>query len=102
RQVLGVAMPLRLRGGLLALDPPGPLTIDVVAFERAARAATDPADHEAALALYGGEWLPEDRYEDWAAARRETLRETYHGLLLATTRGTRRRPRWGPCSGSSR
>jgi predicted ATPase/DNA-binding SARP family transcriptional activator len=86
RQVLAPELPLRLRGGLLALDARGPLTIDVVAFERAAaaaRGATDPAAYEAALALYGGELLPEDRYEDWAAARRETLRETYHGLLLA-------------------
>ena len=35
-----------------------------------------------ALGLYGGELLPEDRYEDWPAARREALRETYLALIV--------------------
>jgi len=38
--------------------------------------------HQAALELYTGELLPEDRYEDWTTARRESLRETYKGLLV--------------------
>ena len=32
---------------------------------------------EAALGLYGGEFLPEDRYEEWTALPRERLRHAY-------------------------
>jgi len=74
---------LQLRGDVLALSPPtGRLWIDVEAFEVAAgvaRHARDPVAYRAALALHTGELLPEDRYEDWAAGRREELR----GLRLA-------------------
>ncbi len=50
--------------------------------------------HASALALYGGELLPEDRFEDWAQARRDQLRETQLALLvelaaLQTERGER-------------
>ena len=61
------------------------LWVDVEVFERAAAAArAEPSldAHAAALALYTGELLPEDRYEDWTAARRESLRETHLGLLV--------------------
>ena len=69
--------------------------MDVDAFEAAAAAAPgarDPAAYRAALALYAGDLLPEDRYADWAAARRERLRGVYLGLLgrlarLHETRG---------------
>ncbi len=85
RQALAPVVPLRLRGGILALDALGPVLLDVVAFAVAAEQAQrsgDPADYHAALDLYGGELLPEDRYEDWVVGRREELRETYHQLLL--------------------
>jgi DNA-binding SARP family transcriptional activator len=39
RAALGPAVPLRLRGGVLALDPAGPLAVDVAAFEAAAARA---------------------------------------------------------------
>src|SRR6476661_6389133 len=52
----------------------------------AALGTDDPAAYEAALASYGGDLLPEDRYEDWATARRETLQERHLGLLLALAR----------------
>jgi DNA-binding SARP family transcriptional activator len=42
--------------------------VDVEVFEMATREARrlrDPAAYLAALALYAGELLPEDRYEDW-------------------------------------
>lgn len=80
---------LTLRAGVLTLAPGGSLWVDVAAFEEAAaaaRRADDPAVYHQALALYTGDLLPEDRYEDWAASRRETLRETYLGLLLAVAR----------------
>ncbi|MGH9901689.1 MAG: BTAD domain-containing putative transcriptional regulator, partial [Pyrinomonadaceae bacterium] len=41
----------------------------------------DAALYEAALALYAGDLLSEDLYEDWAAVRREGLRTTRLGLL---------------------
>lgn len=76
---------VQTRGERLLLYPQGPLWVDVEAFEAAAAAARrsgDLAAYQAAIALYTGDLLPEDRYEDWAAARREALRETFLGLLL--------------------
>jgi predicted ATPase/DNA-binding SARP family transcriptional activator len=61
------------------------LWVDVDAFERAAAEAreTRTADaYHAAIELYGGKLLPEDRYEDWLAARRESLRETHLVLVV--------------------
>ncbi len=51
-------------------------TIDVDRFELAAadaRLVKTPAAYRAALALYSGGLLPENRYDDWAEARREEL-----------------------------
>ena len=42
-----------------------------------ARGTADPGRHARALELYGGELLPEDRYEPWTAARRVALRELH-------------------------
>jgi predicted ATPase/DNA-binding SARP family transcriptional activator len=77
-------------GDLLVLVPaPGARPpadwLDVAAFEQAAARAlaeTGAAACRAALALYGGEYLPEDRYEDWAATRREELRQQHLAVLL--------------------
>jgi predicted ATPase len=51
-------------------------SIDVDQFGLAAvhaRRAATPAAYRAALSLYRGELLPENRYDDWAEARREAL-----------------------------
>jgi predicted ATPase/DNA-binding SARP family transcriptional activator len=73
---------LSVRDGLLTLAG---VEIDVDVFEEAAAEAraqpTVPAC-ERAVALYGGELLPEDRYEEWTAARREVLRERHLWLLV--------------------
>jgi predicted ATPase/DNA-binding SARP family transcriptional activator/DNA-binding CsgD family transcriptional regulator len=69
----------------LVLCPEGNLWVDVDAFEEAAvsaRRSRDPATYRAALDLYGGDLLPEDRYEEWAEGRREELRQLYLGLLI--------------------
>jgi predicted ATPase/DNA-binding SARP family transcriptional activator len=69
----------------LYLRPELPLWIDVEAFETAAvqaHSSKDISEYRAALALYAGELLPEDRYEDWASPRREALRLEYLNLLL--------------------
>ena len=65
---------LPLRDDMLALYPDGRVEVDVDAFEAAvarARETGEPSDYRAALALHGGELLPEDRYEAWAGGRRE-------------------------------
>jgi predicted ATPase len=51
-------------------------SIDVDRFELAAehaRRAETPAAYRAALSIYRGELLPENRYDDWAEDRREEL-----------------------------
>lgn len=68
----------------LVLSPEGQAWVDVDAFEMAAREARrvrKPAAYQAALALYAGELLPEDRYEDWVGPQREALRLLHLGLL---------------------
>jgi predicted ATPase len=57
--------------------------VDVERFERAAvdaRRAGTPAAFRAALSLYGGELLPENRYEDWAMNRRDELAQLHAEL----------------------
>ena len=75
---------IQTRGQQILLSPPGKLYIDVEEFEHAAEAAIktdEAAAYETAVALYRGDLLSEDAYEDWAARRREQLRELYHRLL---------------------
>jgi predicted ATPase/DNA-binding SARP family transcriptional activator len=74
------------RQGIVALRHPGGVAVDLHRFqETAARAlrGADPAPLAAALALYGGELLPDDRYEDWSAAPREAALRTYLDTLHA-------------------
>src|SRR5580765_4530750 len=52
--------------------------VDVDQLELAAvdaRRVGTPAAYRGALSLYGGELLPENRYDDWAAQRRDELAE---------------------------
>ena len=59
--------------------PGGELWVDVEAFEEAAltaRRSRDPAAYRAAIDLYAGDLLPEDRYEEWAEAGARRLRRT--------------------------
>src|SRR3990172_13081569 len=76
---------LRFQGDLLNLAPDGRCWIDVEAFDQAiaeARRTGSMGRYRAALDLYAGDLLPEDRYEDWTSGRRDTLRQD-HLLLLA-------------------
>jgi predicted ATPase/DNA-binding SARP family transcriptional activator/DNA-binding CsgD family transcriptional regulator len=75
---------LLLRGKQLMLCPEGELWVDVKSFgeaSAAARRAREPSAYRAALDLYTGELLPQDRYEEWAQERREELRGDYLALL---------------------
>jgi predicted ATPase/DNA-binding SARP family transcriptional activator len=76
---------LNLEGDQLALCPGERLRVDVGAFEEtaaAARRSRDPAVYRAAIELYTGDLLPEDRYEEWAEACREELRRLHLALLV--------------------
>jgi predicted ATPase/DNA-binding SARP family transcriptional activator len=69
---------LELNDDLIALSLSDPASIDVVAFEQAADRAREERDSSAyrtALDAYGGELLPEDRYEEWTSSRRDALHE---------------------------
>jgi DNA-binding SARP family transcriptional activator len=69
----------------LVLCPEGDLWVDVDAFEEAAaiaKGAMEPATYRAGLDQYEGDLLPEDRYEEWTAGRREELRQLYLALLV--------------------
>ncbi len=88
---------LQLRGDLLELCPDGPLWVDVEAFESAAaRRGREPAAYRAAIELYAGELLPEDRYEEWTEERREELRQLHQALLLELAGLYEERGEYGP------
>jgi predicted ATPase len=95
RKALG-AEAIDLQEGLLRLEA----AVDVEAFESAAldaRRDRTAAACERALALYGGELLPENRYDDWAELERERLaavRDELEQILdeLGVVPGRRRLP----------
>jgi predicted ATPase len=73
RRALG-AEAIELREEMLTLRA----SVDVEDFERAAeqaRRAGSSGAARAAMSVYGGELLPENRYEDWAGARREEIEQ---------------------------
>ncbi len=81
---LDASLLLTSQADRVCLYPVDHLWIDAEAFELAARDARrsrDPADYQAAIHLYGGPLLPEDIYEDWTTARRESLASTFLTLL---------------------
>ena len=51
-----------------------------------ARLAKAPASYRAALWLYAGELLPEDRYEGWDEIRRGGLRQLHLTRMLRAPR----------------
>jgi DNA-binding SARP family transcriptional activator len=84
RRAIDVTNAVVLRGDNVMLCPEAETTIDVEQFEDLARRALvkqDVATARQALSRYGGELLPQDRYEAWAEQRREQLRLRYLDLL---------------------
>lgn len=77
--------------GMYTINPEAELWIDFEQFEyhrRTARKfekenklAEALAEHEAAEALYRGDFLMEDLYDDWTLLRRESLKNTYLTIL---------------------
>jgi len=90
---------LTLQGEQLTLYPSGQVWVDVEAFEEAAQAARrrrELAAYKAALDLYAGDLLPEDRYEEWAEGRRAELRRLYLTLLADMADLYEQRAEYGP------
>src|SRR5689334_13486971 len=98
RHAIGVPDAVVLRGDQVLLCPGAAVTVDVAEFEELARralAGAGPADRAGdgasdgagvaaarrALALYEGELLPADRYQEWAEPRRDQLRRQHLELL---------------------
>ena len=80
---------MHLRAELLELCPNSVLWVDVEAFEEAAemaRRSHEPGAYRAAVELYAGDLLPDDRYEEWAEKRREALRFLYLTVLVEMAR----------------
>ncbi len=76
------------REGLLLADQTQ-IWVDADAFEQLLILAhttedTDKAEKllEEAATLYGGDFLPEERFSEWAVPRREALQRSWLGLLL--------------------
>jgi DNA-binding SARP family transcriptional activator len=75
---------LRLKESVLSLETEH-VVIDADHFQQLAESALGGGNEEAyasALAAYGGELLPEDRYQDWCAERRAFLAELRVRLLV--------------------
>jgi DNA-binding SARP family transcriptional activator len=88
---------LCLRDDIVILWPDGDLVVDADVFAVAAQQALRSGsveDYGAALKLYAGELLPEDRYADWAAPHRERLAALHAALTAGQARALleRRRP----------
>jgi DNA-binding SARP family transcriptional activator/tetratricopeptide (TPR) repeat protein len=84
RKALGLVDAVVLRQELVLLLPSTALRVDVEEFARLGREAqqsADPAAVQQALEAYGGELLADARYEEWADAPRETVRQLHLALL---------------------
>jgi DNA-binding SARP family transcriptional activator/pimeloyl-ACP methyl ester carboxylesterase len=84
RAALGAKDAVVLRQERVSLWPSVDLHVDAERFESRAEAALRAGDADAcadAAALYGGELLPDERYEEWAEEPRRHLRALYVRLL---------------------
>ena len=84
---------LRLADGMLVLNTER-VVVDADEFEQLAEDALrhrEIAAYEAAFAAYGGELLPEDRYESWCSERRTALAELHIRLLIGMAETLERR-----------
>jgi len=76
---------LELRDRVVVLRPDGLVEVDAARFRALAKAALDSGDLNglrAADAEYGGELLPEDRYEVWARSPRAELHALRRDVLV--------------------
>jgi DNA-binding SARP family transcriptional activator/tetratricopeptide (TPR) repeat protein len=84
RKAIDVPDSIVLRGEHVHLCPDHDVVVDVTTFDELGRQAVSAGDaalaHQA-LALYRGELLPQDRYDEWAEERREQLHLRHLDLL---------------------
>ncbi|HYD77087.1 AAA family ATPase [Ramlibacter sp.] len=84
RQFVGAPDAVVLRGGQVFLLPGREVDCDAARFERAADEALATGDAQAcrdAARLYGGDLLPDARYEPWTETPRRRLRDKFVRLL---------------------
>jgi len=84
---------LHLADGMLVLNTKH-VGVDADEFEQLAEDALrsrEIAAYDAAFTAYGGELLPEDRYESWCSERRNALAELHIQLLLGVAEALERR-----------
>ncbi|MDP9069694.1 MAG: AAA family ATPase, partial [Actinomycetota bacterium] len=84
RQAMGSREGVVLRGDTVTLWPSADVRVDLEEFEAAARRALssgEPAACVAVVTRFGGDLLPEERYEEWAVAPRERVQRLYLDLL---------------------
>jgi len=87
RLALGFADAVVLKAGQVILCPSAKVAVDAVRFEQlagSALASRDPGACAEAARAYGGELLPESRYEAWTEAARTRLRARQVELLRAS------------------
>ena len=84
RAALGSKEAVVLRRGQVSLWPDADLAVDAERFETEGKLALRAGVAEACAAVagsYGGELLPEQRYQDWAGERCRAVRALYLQLL---------------------
>jgi DNA-binding SARP family transcriptional activator/pimeloyl-ACP methyl ester carboxylesterase len=84
RAALGSKEAVVLRQGQVSLWPDAELAVDAERFETEGKLALRAGAAEACAAVagsYRGDLLPDQRYEDWAEARRRDVRALYLQLL---------------------
>jgi DNA-binding SARP family transcriptional activator/pimeloyl-ACP methyl ester carboxylesterase len=84
RAALGSKEAVVLRQDEVALWPDAEISVDADRFETDGQSALRAGNPETCAAIadrYGGELLPDRRYEDWAAERRRELRALHLQLL---------------------
>jgi len=89
RKVTGHPATIVLGGDMVQLFPDTDVSVDAIEFEQTAAeavAGADAARAAEAARLYRGDLLPDDIYEDWAAAPRDRLRHLYVGVLTLLER----------------
>jgi DNA-binding SARP family transcriptional activator len=89
RRATGLADSVVLSEATVALLPDTPVEVDVFAFERLAQHGLtngDAGDIDRAIALYRGDLLPDDPYEEWVEYDRQRLRGRLRELLRTSGR----------------
>ena len=89
RRATGSKDAVVLRGGAVVLWPDAAVEVDVERFSASAEAALRSGDAAAcgdAAAGYGGELLPDERYEEWTLGERDRMRRLRLDLLRTAGR----------------